>query len=50
MGAHLQGLVELLVVFDKQNGGARIFAQVLHLVAGIGGVDAIGHATCREHG
>ena len=48
--AHLQRLVELLVIFYKQHAGRRVLAQVMHLAGGIGGVDAIGHATCRQYG
>ena len=48
--AHLQGLVELLVVFHEQYGGAGVFTQVLHLAGGIGGVNAVGHATAGQHG
>ena len=44
LGAHFERLVQLLVVFDKQHRGARVFAQVVHLAAGVGGVNAVGHA------
>ena len=48
--AHLQRLVELLIVFHEQHGGARVFAQVLHLFGRVGRVDAIRHAVGAEHG
>ena len=48
--AHLQHLVELLVVFDEQYHRARVFAKVLHLGGGVGRVDAIGHRAAAEHG
>ena len=48
--AHFQGLVELLVVFDKQHGGSRVLAQVLHLSGGVGRINAVGHRRTAEHG
>jgi hypothetical protein len=47
--AHLERLVELLVVFDEQHRGARVLAQVVHLAGRIGGVDAIGDTAAAEH-
>jgi hypothetical protein len=49
-GAHLERLVELLVVFHEEHGGARVFAQVVHLRGGVGRVDAVGDAAAAEHG
>ncbi|MDT4863862.1 hypothetical protein FQZ97_985880 [compost metagenome] len=48
--AHLQGLVELFVVFHEQHRGARVFAEELHLLSRVGGVDAIGHTARAQHG
>ena len=47
---HFQGLVELFVVFDKQQACGRVFAQVLHLAGRVGGVDAIGDTAAGQHG
>ena len=50
MRAHLQRLVQLLVIFDKQHPGAGVLAQVLHLGRGVGRVDAVGHTAAAQHG
>ena len=49
LGTHFQGFVQLLVVLDEEHRGARVLAQVMHLGAGVGGVNAIGYAAGREH-
>ncbi len=48
--AGLEGLVELLFVLDEEHGRARVFAQVLHLRRGVGGIDAVGDAAATEDG
>ena len=47
--AHFQRLVELLIVFDKQHGGTRVLAQVVHLRRGIGRINAVGDAATGQH-
>ena len=43
--AHVERLVELLVVLDEQHRGLRIVDQVFELLGGVGGIDAGGDAT-----
>ena len=47
--AHLQRLVELLLVLDEQVDRARVGQQVLDLGGGVGRIDAGAHAARAEH-
>ena len=47
---HFQRLVQLFVVFHKQDGGGRVFAQIMHLAGGVGGVNAVGDAGAAQDG
>ena len=46
--AHVERLVELLVILDEQDGGLRIVDQVLDLLGRIGRIDAGGNAARTE--
>ncbi len=48
--AYFECLVELLVVFDEQYRGARVFAQVMHLVGCVGRINAVGDAASAQDG
>ena len=50
LAAHFKGLVELLVVFHKQDTGGRVCTEVMYLRGCIGGIDAVGYATATEYG
>ena len=47
--AYFQRFVELLIILYKQDGGAGVFAKIVDLYSCVGGIDAIGHATARQH-
>ena len=47
--AHLERLVELLVVLDEEVDRARVGHQVFDLRGGVGRIDAGGHAARAEH-
>jgi hypothetical protein len=47
--AHLERLVELLVVLDEEHARLRVGTQVCHLLGRVGGVDAVGHAAGALH-
>ncbi len=48
--AHLERLVELLLVLDEQHAGARVLAEVVRLRGRIGRVDAVADAAAGEDG
>ena len=47
---HFQRLVQLFVVLHKQDGGGRVFTQVMHLASGVGGVNAVGDTGAAQDG
>ena len=46
--AHLEDLVELLLVLREEEAGAAVVDDVLDLAGGVGGVDAVGDAAHRH--